>query len=55
MPRLRSSVLDRDRFYMDYINTCIERDIKDLTQVGKLNEFYDFLVFMAARTGTEIR
>ena len=24
---------------MDYINTYIERDIKDLAQVGKLNEF----------------
>lgn len=51
MPKLRATDLDRDRFYMDYINTYIERDIKDLAQVGKLNEFYDFLVFMAARTG----
>lgn len=40
---------------MDYINTYIERDIKDLAQVGKLNEFYDFLVFMAARTGQELK
>ena len=47
MPKLRSTDLDRDRFYMDYINTYIERDIKDLAQVGKLNEFYDFLVYMA--------
>ena len=55
MPKLRSTDLDRDRFYMDYINTYIERDIKDLAQVGKLNEFYDFLVFMAARTGQELK
>jgi len=55
MPRLRSADLDRDRFYMDYVNTYIERDIKDLAQVGKLNEFYDFLVFMAARTGQELK
>ena len=40
---------------MDYINTYIERDIKDLAQVGKLNEFYDFLVYMAARTGQELK
>lgn len=48
--------MDRDRFYMDYINTYIERDIKDLAQVGKLGEFYDFLVFMGCpdRAGTEI-
>ena len=46
-----------DIFQMDaaYINTYIERDIKDLAQVGKLNEFYDFLVYMAARTGQELK
>ncbi len=55
MPKLRATELDRDRFYMDYINTYIERDIKDLAQVGKLNEFYDFLVFMAARTAQELK
>lgn len=55
MPKLRSTDLDRERFYMDYINTYIERDIKDLAQVGKLNEFYDFLVYMAARTGQELK
>ncbi len=55
MPKLRATDLDRDRFYMDYINTYIERDIKDLAQVGKLNEFYDFLVYMAARTGQELK
>ncbi len=55
MPKLRATDIDRDRFYMDYINTYIERDIKDLSQVGKLNKFYDFLVFMAARTGQELK
>ena len=55
MPKLRATDLDRDRFYMDYINTYLERDIKELAQVGKLNEFYDFLVFMAARTGQELK
>lgn len=55
MPKLRASDLNRDRFYMDYINTYLERDIKDLAQVGKLNAFYDFLVYMAARTGQELK
>ena len=55
MPKLCTTDLDRDRFYMDYINTYIERDIKELAQVGKLNEFYDFLVYMAARTGQELK
>ena len=55
MPKMHTTDLDRDRFYMDYINTYIERDVKDLAQVGKLNEFYDFLVFMAARTEQELK
>ncbi len=55
MPKLFVTDLDRDRFYMDYVNTYLERDVKDLSQVGKLNEFYDFLVFMAARTAQELK
>lgn len=54
MPQLYTTDLDRDRFYMDYVNTYLERDVKELSQVGKLNEFYDFLVFMAARTAQEL-
>lgn len=55
MPKLYATDLDRDRFYMDYVNTYLERDIKELSQVGKVNEFYDFLVFMAARTAQELK
>ncbi|WP_160558825.1 hypothetical protein [Parablautia muri] len=35
--------------------TYLERDIKELALVGKLGEFYDFLVFMAARTSMELK
>lgn len=55
MPKLITSNLDRERFYMDYVNTYLERDIKQLALVGKLGEFYDFLVFMAARTSMELK
>lgn len=55
MPKLVTTEIERDRFYMDYVNTYLERDIKDLAQVGKLTEFYDFLVFMAARTAQELK
>jgi predicted AAA+ superfamily ATPase len=55
MPKLNTSRIPRERFFMDYINTYIERDIHDLEQVGKLNEFYSFLVFIAARTGQELK
>lgn len=55
MPKLNTTNLDRERFYTDYINTYLERDIKELALVGKLGEFYDFLVFMAARTSMELK
>lgn len=55
MPRLVTTDIDRDRYFADYVNTYLERDVKDLAQVGKLNEFYDFLVYMAARTGQELK
>ena len=55
MPKLITSDIDRDRFYSDYVNTYLERDIKDLSQVGKLSEFYDFLVLLAARTAQELK
>lgn len=55
MPKLAAERLDRERFYTDYINTYLERDIKELALVGKLGEFYDFLVFMAARTSMELK
>lgn len=55
MPKLITTDVDRERFYTDYINTYLERDIKELSLVGKLGEFYDFLVFMAARTSMELK
>lgn len=55
MPKMYTSDIDRERYYMDYVNTYLERDIKDLAQVGKLNEFYDFIVYMAARTSQELK
>lgn len=55
MPKLVTSEIDRDRFYAGYVNTYLERDIKDLSQVGKLSEFYDFLVLLAARTAQELK
>ena len=54
MPKVNTSDIDREKYYSDYINTYIERDIRELEQVGKLNEFYDFLVYLASRTGQEL-
>lgn len=55
MPKLIAGEIDRDRYYADYVNTYLERDIKDLSQVGKLGEFYDFLVLIASRTAQELK
>ena len=54
MPKVNTTAIDREKYYSDYINTYLERDIRELEQVGKLNEFYDFLVYMAARTAQEL-
>ena len=55
MPKICTGEIDRERYYTDYVNTYLERDVRDLSQVGKINEFYSFLVYMAARTGREMK
>ena len=55
MPQLVTMGMDRERFFSNYVNTYLERDIRELAQVGKVSQFYDFLVFIAARTGQELK
>ncbi len=38
-------------FYDSYVQTYVERDVRDLTQVGDLGRFFSFLKAAAARTG----
>ncbi len=38
-------------FYDSYVQTYVERDVRDLTQVGDLGRFFNFLKAAAARTG----
>lgn len=42
---------DRDLFYNSYVQTYIQRDVRDLTQVGDEMAFLRFLRAAAARTG----
>lgn len=42
---------ERDFFYSSYINTYLERDIRNLANVHDLERFYKFLCSCAARTG----
>ena len=56
MPKIASCPdIDKDIYYSSYINTYIERDISALEQVGKLEEFRDFITFMAANTAQELK
>ena len=41
-------------FYRSYINTCLQRDIKDLTQVADEVSFYNFMTLAAARTAKPV-
>jgi predicted AAA+ superfamily ATPase len=44
-------VHDRDLFYRSYVQTYLQRDVRDLLQVGDLEVFMRFLKAAAARTG----
>lgn len=45
------SQTDRDLFYASYIQTYIQRDVREITNITNETGFYDFLRAVAARTG----
>jgi len=47
--------ISRDIFYGSYVNTYIERDIRDLTQVADESAFLRFLTVAAANTARPVR
>ncbi|MFC1573014.1 ATP-binding protein [Candidatus Eisenbacteria bacterium] len=52
MPTLIAGpVRDRDLFFSSYLQTYLQRDVRDLTQVGDQDAFVKFLKACAARTG----
>lgn len=50
MPVAYSGEFTWERFYSAYVNTYLQRDIKDLTQVGDELAFLNFMTACAART-----
>lgn len=54
MPSIVTNSIDRNNYYSSYINTYIERDIRQLLNVGKTIEFYNFMQYIAVRTAQEI-
>ena len=52
MPALyENSERDWERYYSDYVNTYIERDVHSLAQIGDTLTFMQFMVALAGRTG----
>ena len=51
MPRAYSGAFDRDLFFGSYVDTYLQRDVRDLTQVGDEMAFLRFMRACAARTG----
>ena len=45
------SGFNRDLYYSSYLQTYLQRDVRDLTQVGDLSVFTTFIRACAARTG----
>ena len=55
MPYLYSeSEVDREAFFDSYINTYIERDVRELTNIGNSGAFRRFIVSVASRTGEQL-
>lgn len=50
MPSMYADDLDRQMFYSAYTKTYIERDVRELTQVGDELKFVKFMTIIASRT-----
>lgn len=51
MPALYQKESDFDMFYSSYVSTYIERDVRNLTQVGDTLSFLKFMTALASRIG----
>ncbi|NCA86920.1 MAG: ATP-binding protein [Clostridia bacterium] len=51
MPRVYQSITDISLFYRSYINTYVERDVRQMANIGSLNDFIRFIKLCAGRTG----
>ncbi len=54
MPSVVTGSIDRNSYFSSYINTYLERDIKQLSNVVKTIEFYNFMQNIAVRTAQEL-
>jgi predicted AAA+ superfamily ATPase len=54
LPRAYTDKWDRQLFYSSYVDTYLQRDIRDLTQVADELSFLRFMTICAARTGGQL-
>ena len=47
---ISGQITDRELFFTSYIQTYMERDLRDFTNIGNESSFYTFLEIVAART-----
>lgn len=52
-PRIRQMDLEPARWYADYLQTYVERDVRNIAEVGDLEAFQRFLQLAAGRTAQE--
>ena len=51
MPELYADEnMDWETYYRSYVNTYLQRDIRDLAQVADEMQFYNFMTIVAAQT-----
>ena len=50
----RENPAEQSEFYRSYINTYLQRDIKDLSQVADETAFHNFIIIVAARTARPV-
>ena len=53
-PRIYDQNIRPESFYKNYISTYIEKDIREIRQVTKLDLFMKFMRLLAGRTGQEL-
>ncbi len=50
-PRIYQSIKDVSLFYKSYLNTYVERDVRQLANIGNTNDFIRFTQLCAGRSG----
>ncbi len=50
-PRIYQSITDATLFYKSYVNTYVERDVRQLANIGNINDFTRFVQLCAGRCG----